>query len=99
MMAVASSPGRQPRSGTPRSSSSSTRTTFRGLRTPVRCYDVAADGQRFFIVQDDACHPRRAVTHINLIQNWFEELKAKVPWRAGREVGRRQRPCPARADC
>jgi hypothetical protein len=23
--------------------------------------------------------PPSAVTHINLIQNWFEELKAKVP--------------------
>ena len=46
---------------------------------PVRCYDVAPDGQRFFAVQQRPAPPPPPVTHINLIQNWFEELKAKVP--------------------
>jgi serine/threonine-protein kinase len=48
---------------------------------PVRCYDVAPDGQRFYTVQKHALPPPPAVTHINLIQNWLEELKAKVPTR------------------
>jgi serine/threonine-protein kinase len=46
---------------------------------PVRCYDVAPDGRRFYAVQYAAGAPLAPVTHINLIANWFEELKAKVP--------------------
>jgi serine/threonine-protein kinase len=49
--------------------------------TPVRCYDVAPDGQRFYAVQRVASPPRLPVTHINLIQNWFEVLKQKAPIR------------------
>ena len=47
--------------------------------TPLRCYDVAPDGQRFYGYQVRSSAPAPVVTHINLIQNWFEELKAKVP--------------------
>jgi serine/threonine-protein kinase len=47
--------------------------------TPVRCYDVAADGQRFFTTRTLPVPSMTPVTHINLILNWFEELKAKVP--------------------
>jgi len=47
--------------------------------SPSRCYDVALDGQRFYATQRAAPPPPPVVTHINLIQNWFEELKAKVP--------------------
>ena len=46
---------------------------------PMRCYDVAPDGQRFFAVQRRPTLPRPPVTHVNLILNWFEELKVKVP--------------------
>jgi hypothetical protein len=46
---------------------------------PMRCYDVAPDGQHFYAVRTPALPPPPSVTHINLIQNWFEELKAKVP--------------------
>ena len=47
---------------------------------PMRCYDVAPDGQRFYVPKSVApLPPAPVVTHINLIQNWFEELKAKVP--------------------
>jgi serine/threonine-protein kinase len=49
---------------------------------PVRCFEVAPGGQRFYGVQRRTPPPSPGVTHINLIQNWFEELKAKVP--AGR---------------
>jgi serine/threonine-protein kinase len=47
--------------------------------TPLRCYDVAPDGQRFYVVQSRTSLSPPVVTHISLIQNWFEELKAKVP--------------------
>jgi len=46
---------------------------------PVRCYDVAPDGQRFYAMQARNPAPPPMVTHINLVFNWFEELKAKVP--------------------
>ena len=45
----------------------------------VRCYDVARDGQKFYAVQTTLSVP--AVTRINLVENWTEELKAKVPVR------------------
>jgi len=40
---------------------------------------VTRDGQRFLVVQvgDEERAPRR----FHLVQNWFEELKAKVPVR------------------
>jgi serine/threonine-protein kinase len=43
-------------------------------------YDVSPDGQRFLMVRDTA--PSPAVTQINVVLNWFEELKRRVP--AGR---------------
>ncbi len=46
---------------------------------PVRCYDVALDGQRFFAVEQRPAPPPVPVTHVGIIQNWVEELKAKVP--------------------
>jgi len=69
-----------PRIGRPR-----TLFEFDGLRDlnfdcfPSRCYDVAPDGQRFYATQSLTPPPRPVVTQINLILNWFEELKAKVP--------------------
>jgi len=46
---------------------------------PGRCYDVAPDGQRFYAMQARTPPPPPVVTHINLMLNWFEELKAKAP--------------------
>ena len=46
--------------------------------TPLRCYDVAPDGQHFYGTTVTPTPPP-VVTHINLITNWFEELKAKAP--------------------
>ena len=46
---------------------------------PLRSHDVAPDGERFYVVQSRPYPPLPPVTHVNLIQNWFEELKAKVP--------------------
>jgi len=45
----------------------------------MRCYDVAPDGQRFYVVQTPTLPPPPVVTQINLVLNWFEELKSKVP--------------------
>jgi len=46
---------------------------------PVRGYEVAPDGRHFYVVRTPTPPPSPAVTHINLITNWFDELKAKVP--------------------
>jgi serine/threonine-protein kinase len=45
----------------------------------VRAYDVAPDGQRFFVLQNQPLSPGPVVTHINVILNWFELLTSKVP--------------------
>jgi hypothetical protein len=49
--------------------------------TLVRWYEVARNGELFYGVQGGASPTRSTVTHVNLIENWFEELKAKVPIR------------------
>ena len=38
-------------------------------------YDVSADGQRFVMLKDSEL----ATTQINIVLNWFEELKRRVP--------------------
>jgi hypothetical protein len=40
-------------------------------------YDVSADGQRFLMVK--ATEQATAVTQINVVLNWVEELKRRVP--------------------
>ncbi len=48
----------------------------------MRCYDVASDGERFYGVKPLRAMPvAPVVTHVSIVQNWFEELKAKVPTR------------------
>jgi Tol biopolymer transport system component len=44
----------------------------------VRGYDVTSDGQRFLMVQNKE-RPAIKPTYIVLVQNWVEELKARVP--------------------
>ncbi len=44
-----------------------------------RCYSVASDGQHFYTVRQAPTAPIPPVTQIHLIQNWTEELKARVP--------------------
>jgi hypothetical protein len=39
-------------------------------------YDVAPDGQSFFVITDT---PRPPLTKINVVLNWVEELKRRVP--------------------
>jgi serine/threonine-protein kinase len=52
---------------------------FRVASRWTRTYDIAPDGERFYALQMVPVDPRPPVTHIDLILNWFEELKAKVP--------------------
>ena len=40
-------------------------------------YDVSADGQRFLMLKPT--EQAQAATQIVVVQNWFEELKQKVP--------------------
>ena len=45
-----------------------------GMRTT---YDVSPDGQRFLGVQP--VEPEKPITQINVVINWFEELKRLAP--------------------
>jgi hypothetical protein len=40
-------------------------------------YDISPDGQHFLMIQDAT--PAQALTQINVVLNWFEELKRRVP--------------------
>ncbi|RPJ83855.1 MAG: hypothetical protein EHM13_06445, partial [Acidobacteria bacterium] len=79
MMAVSFTEGSPPRIGSPRELFGN---DGRGLEMGCgvnRCYDLSADGTRFYAFQSVEPPPLPVVTEVNLIQNWFEELKAKVP--------------------
>jgi hypothetical protein len=41
-------------------------------------YDVSSDGRRFLMVKP-AGRQEAATDQVNLVLNWFEELKARVP--------------------
>jgi predicted transcriptional regulator len=41
-----------------------------------RQYDITPDGERFLMIRHN---PPQPATAFRVIQNWFEELKAKVP--------------------
>jgi hypothetical protein len=45
---------------------------------PIRPHDLSRDGQRFLMVKTEQIKPS-PVTEMILVQNWFEELKQKVP--------------------
>ena len=49
-----------------------------GRSTIQAGYSVSPDGGRFLVLLLD---PRAVPTQINVVQDWFEELKAKVPVR------------------
>ncbi len=54
---------------------------FEGKYQPTRAtfpnYDVTADGQRFLMLKPG--EQEQAATQINVVLNWFEELKRRVP--------------------
>ena len=45
--------------------------------TPVHGFDVSADGQRFLFTQQSDAPPPPPPNQIHIVENWFEELKAK----------------------
>ena len=45
-----------------------------GSAQTIPNYDVSPDGQRFIMVKDDSASGR-----LNIVLNWFEELKRLVP--------------------
>ena len=49
-----------------------------GATAGIRGYDVTADGRRFLMVQQKE-RPRVSASEMILVQNWLEELKARVP--------------------
>ena len=49
-----------------------------GATSGIRSYDVTADGRRFLMVQQKE-RPAVAAAEMILVQNWLEELKARVP--------------------
>lgn len=46
---------------------------------PTRGYDVAPDGRFVTTVSTDERHEDQPVTRLNIVLNWFEELKERVP--------------------
>jgi hypothetical protein len=56
---------------------------FRGTYTPSPAgfpnYDVSPDGQRFLMVKSAEQSSSSSLTQIVVVQNWFEELKRRVP--------------------
>jgi hypothetical protein len=66
---------------TPTFSAGTPRKLFEGpfrVDGPFRSYDVTPDGQRFLIVRAAEQPPAR-VSQMVFVQNWIEELKARVP--------------------
>jgi hypothetical protein len=45
----------------------------------LRGYDVTPDGRRFIMTQTKEQPPAPPLAEMVLVQNWFEELKQKVP--------------------
>jgi Tol biopolymer transport system component len=51
---------------------------YRSAPFPIANYDVSPDGQRFLMVKPSE-QEQAVPTQINVVLNWFEELKQKVP--------------------
>jgi hypothetical protein len=49
-----------------------------GSSTPIRGWDISADGQRFLFVGSIAS-TQKPVTAIHIVLNWAEALKRLVP--------------------
>jgi serine/threonine-protein kinase len=51
------------------------------LGLPLRAYDVSPDGQRFLMIKEVGSagdRPSRPLSRMVVVQNWFEELKART---------------------
>jgi len=47
--------------------------------TGGRTYDVTPNGRRFLMIQQRDPLPQPVLTHVVLVQNWFDELRRLVP--------------------
>ena len=80
MMVVSFEPGAPPRVGKPEALFEFNPNELAiSCDFSVRCYDVAPDGRRFYAIKRIIPPQPPPVTEINLVQNWFEELKGKAP--------------------
>jgi eukaryotic-like serine/threonine-protein kinase len=48
---------------------------------PLRCFDVDPSGSSFYAARLVSQPPPPPVTHVNIVLNWVEQLKAKAPSR------------------
>ena len=44
-----------------------------------RMYDISPDGKHFLMIKSEEVNPASASTQINVVLNWFEEIKKLVP--------------------
>jgi len=51
---------------------------YEAAPVPSADYDVSSDGQRFLMLKSSE-QEQAAPTQINVVLNWFEELKRRVP--------------------
>ena len=47
------------------------------MKSPPQSYFISPDGQRFLMVEP--VEQQQVATQINVLLNWFEELKRRVP--------------------
>jgi eukaryotic-like serine/threonine-protein kinase len=52
---------------------------YRPTGSTIQNYDVSPDGQRFLMLKSGEQNSSSAPTQIVVVQNWFEELKRRVP--------------------
>ena len=78
MMSVAIEAGEAFTPGTPKKLFS-VRYYFGGGINAGRTYDVSPDGQRFLMLKEGGADPNAAQPMINIVLNWFDELKRLAP--------------------
>ena len=49
------------------------------FNTGGRHYDIAPDGERFLMIKLGGATNDASTPQVTVVQNWFEELKARVP--------------------
>ena len=81
VMVVDLGPGNPARLGTPRPLFDYDGDELCFGSMPLPCHSVAPDGQHFYTTGGAKPSPPPPVTHIDIIPNWFAELKARVPVR------------------
>jgi serine/threonine-protein kinase len=55
--------------------------SYRGTLSPFRTFDVSADGKRFLMLKNLASADTTQRRSIVVVQNWFVELKTRMPAR------------------